>query len=226
MLNNQNGLFIAFVGVPGVGKSTVANQLAKQIGAKVFIEPGEEAWPIDPDKSPEDQVGLLEKWVCESNSKNFREARELADRGHITVADAGIFLMNKKLIYADCCKWWYGKISDDENTALYQQALFDWNSKATCPDVLVLFEVDKDTWLQFLKIRNRAMDDNVEQIETYDAQQALMAHAAQSYAEKHNIPFIKFKSNFGSPEQSALLLKQNLLALIEIDKTISLQCRG
>jgi len=108
--NKVNGLFIGFIGVPGVGKSTVASELAKKLKAKVFIEPGEESYPINHDQPWQNQVATLENWVCETNLKNFQEARLLADAGDITIADAGIFLVNQELIYASAYSWWYGLI--------------------------------------------------------------------------------------------------------------------
>ncbi len=138
------GIFIGFIGVPGVGKSSVAKELAELLNAEVFIEPGEEHYPIDNERDWQEQVDILENWVCETNLKNFQDARLLADNGEISIADAGIFLVNKELIYSPSYSWWYDLIPKEEKEKLYQSSLSNWEN-APCPDVLVLFETDEHT---------------------------------------------------------------------------------
>ena len=211
-----NGLFIGFIGVPGVGKSTVASALAKKLGAKVFIEPGEESYPINHDQPWQNQVAKLEKWVCETNLKNFQEARRLADAGDITIADAGIFLVNQELIYAPAFSWWYGLIPQEEKDKIYQIAISDWLN-APCPDVLVLFETNAQAWLRFLLQRGRNTDTDEKCLSTYSDQQIVMAQAAEKFANSRKISSIKFNNEYGSPERSATLLYDNLRPLI-LDK--------
>lgn len=209
----STGLFIGFIGVPGVGKSTVASELARILNAKVFIEPGEEAYPINNDQPWQNQVATLENWVCETNLKNFRDARELANSGNITIADAGIFLVNQELIFEPAYAWWYGLIPEKEKNKICQNAKSDWLN-APCPDILVLFETDEETWLRFLKQRGRGTDSDENCLRTYLDQQKVMAQAAEKFAHSRKISFVKFNNEYGSPEKSATLLCNNLSCLI------------
>jgi deoxyadenosine/deoxycytidine kinase len=209
----NKGLFIGFIGVTGVGKTSVAYALAKKIGAHVFLEPGEESWPIDHDKSWQEQVAILENWVCESNLHNFEKARQLADAGDVAVTDAGIFLVNQELIHTPCNDWWYGLIPQDEKDRIYQKALSDWKN-APCPDVLVLFETDKNTWLRFMQQRGRSTDSDETCLSTYLEQQSVMAQAAKKFANARGTFFIKFNNDYGSPEQSANRLYEQLNSLL------------
>src|SRR3990167_11437564 len=146
MQDRKEGLFIGLIGLPGVGKSTLAKSLAQQIGASVFIEPGEDEWDFDHSRNWKEQVGRIESWVCSSNASKFREAHALAMQGHKTVSDAGIFLVNKELIYASSTQWWYGLISNQEKSQLHTLAKQNWVDESCRPDVLVLVETDKATW--------------------------------------------------------------------------------
>ena len=200
--NESQGLFIGFIGCSGVGKTSVASALAKKINAKVFVEPGEESWPVDHDRPWQEQVDILETWVCDLNYQNFLKARQLADEGNITVTDAGIFLVNKELIYTPSCDWWYGLMSKEIKDKSYQRALSDWDN-APCPDVLVLFEADKETYCRFLHDRGRSSDADETNINNYLEQKTVMAKAAEQFAIDRGISFVTFNNEYGSPQTSA-----------------------
>ncbi len=200
--NKKKGNFIGFIGVPGVGKTSVAYELAKKLKAEVFLEPGEDSWPMDHEKPWQEQVNILETWVCESNFNNFQNARQVADSGAIAVADAGIFLVNRELIHAPCNDWWYGLLEAEEKEKIYQKSLLDWVN-APCPDVLVLFETDLNTWLRFMHKRGRSTDSDETCLNSYIEQQSVMRKAAKQFAQDRGVSFITFKNEYGSPEVSA-----------------------
>ncbi len=210
MQNRTEGMFIGLIGLPGVGKSTLAKSLAEQIGAKVFIEPGEDEWDIDRNKDWREQVGRIENWVCRSNVSKFREARALAKQGHKTVADAGIFLVNKELINATSMQWWYGLINTQEKSQLQTLSERNWVDESCRPDVLVLVETDKATWLSYMEKRGRSDDNDSESVRQYDTQKKLMADSAERYARENCIPFIRFINNLGVADKNATELARIL----------------
>lgn len=197
-------MFISFVGVPGVGKTTLALAVAKQLHAKIFIEPGTDAWPIPPELWQQ-HVAELERWVCTTNSKNFHDARMLADAGNIAITDTALFLINRELIHAPCCDWYYGLMSPAERAQTYQQAEIDWKA-SPCPDILILLELDSETWRRYLQARGRSMDDDEEFINNYTDMQALIAAAAKQLVDEREIKLISYNNVFGSPEQNAASL--------------------
>ncbi len=202
-------MFIGFIGVPGVGKSTLATALAKHLNANLFIEPGEASWPIHHDVPWQQQVTVLENWVRETNHKNFQEARSLANAGKYAVADAGLFLINRELINAKSAEWYYAHMHEDERKQLHDLSVADWQH-APCPDVMVLLETDIDTWRRFLAARGRSMDADDQFIQYYPEQQALIAAAARQIANDRGMQLISFTNQFGAPEKSAAELAQQL----------------
>lgn len=182
--------------------------LAKHFNANLFIEPGEESWPINHDQPWQQQVTVLENWVRDTNHKNFQQARVIANAGKYAVADAGIFLINRELIYAPSLEWYFAHMREDERKHIYDLAVADWQH-APCPDVMVLLEADIDVWRSFLAARGRSMDADDQFIHSYPEQQALYSAAARQFANDRGIQLIKFTNQFGSPEKSASdLMKQ------------------
>lgn len=194
----STGKFIAFVGMMGTGKSTLAKQLAQQLNAQVFIEPEADHWPVPADEPWENHVYALENWVRNISHEHFVKARAESDNGALTVSDGGFFLINRNLIGDACCDWYFRHLSPKDYDNLRTQAATDWQT-APLPDALILLEASKSTWLDFLKARGRHMDANAEMINHYEAIQQLIAKAATEYAADHHIPIIRHTNTIADP---------------------------
>jgi deoxyadenosine/deoxycytidine kinase len=204
-------MFIAFTGSMGVGKSTLAAALAKQLDAKVFIEPGAEHWPIPQDEPWQNHVPALESWVRHTNLQHFEQARELADTGQITIADGALFLINQNLLTADCCNWYYRHLQPADHAQRLTQAIHDYHH-APCPDILILLEADYTSCQQFLKTRGRSLDECKDLLANHNAMQTLITSAAETLAAHRNLHLIRYTNHLHtSPDSLATELRTLLL---------------
>lgn len=202
--------FIAFVGVMGVGKSSIAKALADKIGAAEFIEPEEDAWPIPEGERWEDHVFMLEQWVRDTHLAYFQEARRNVTQGKASVADGGLFLLAKEYMDDASCQFYYGLMNEDEIKQVRHHALVDWDN-APCPDVIILLETDFETWKRFLQIRGRTMDANKNFIDHYAGQQQVIKVAAKKYAEEKGIKLVRFTNTFSNISINASRLYDQIM---------------
>lgn len=209
---SSKSLFIALAGVMGVGKSSLARALAARLGGQCFIEPEADAWPIPEGGHWEDHVMQLETWVHDTNLSLFQQAKHAAASGVTSVADGGLFVLAKEYMDDSACQFYYGSLSADEMQQLRQIARADWY-EAPCPDVLVLLEVDLDTWRQMLNKRGRTMDGNQAFIASYADQQRVIRAAAEIYAREKNIKLICFENVWSDHDKCAYQLASEILNL-------------
>lgn len=209
---SSRSLFIAFAGVMGVGKSSLARALANCLGGRYFIEPEAEAWPVPEGGKWEDHVMQLEQWVHDTNLLLFQQAKITSDSGVTSVADGGLFVLAKEYMDDPACEFYYGLLSADEMQQLRETARADWYG-APCPDVLVLVETDLETWKRMLQKRGRIMDANPSFIASYQEQQRVIRAAAEKYAREKNIKVIRFNNAWADADENAHQLANDILTL-------------
>jgi deoxyadenosine/deoxycytidine kinase len=209
---SSRSLFIAFAGVMGVGKSSLARALAKQLGGRYFIEPEADAWPVPEGEKWEDHVMQLEKWVHDTNLSLFQQAMSSAESGVTSVADGGLFVLAKEYMDDPACEFYYDLLSADEMQQLRETACADWH-EAPCPDVLVLVETDLKMWKRMLQKRGRIMDANPSFIASYHEQQRAIRAAAETYAREKKINMIRFNNTWMDIDKNAHQLAKDILAL-------------
>jgi deoxyadenosine/deoxycytidine kinase len=195
--------FIAFAGVMGVGKSVLAQALARAIGGKAFIEPGVEQWPIPAGEKWEDHILQLEQWVSQTNFRLFTEARQTASSGTPAIADGGLFMLAKEYMDDAACQFYYGLMRADEIEIARAQAISDWDH-APRPDLLILLETDIATWKQFLQTRGREMDANEAFIANYAGQQRIIRQAAEKFAAEKGVRLFCYVNTVGEVAEHAV----------------------
>lgn len=204
--------FIAFAGVMGVGKSSLARGVAKCLGGHSLVEPEADTWPVPKGERWEDHVMLLERWVHDTNLSLFQQASRTAVSGILAVADGGLFVLAKEYMDDPACQFYYGHLARDEMQQLRETACADWRD-APCPDIMVVIEADLDTWRQMIQKRGRSMDANQGFIASYHGQQRIIRSAAESYAAEKGIKLLRFTNQWSDPDTSAQRLAAHILEL-------------
>jgi deoxyadenosine/deoxycytidine kinase len=197
-LLRDRGKFIAFVGLPGSGKSAITSSLARVWGADPLLEP--EEWP--PAVSERDVCGHFTglQWFRSMRVPLYFAAEHVRRRGGTAILDS---------YYDKLCAHWLGAAgmewlispSDDYFGLAQKVADLDWR-RLPLADVLVVLTVDEHTWLKFLGARGRKLDETLTIDKTYGTQEYFRSAALKLEAET-DIKVVEFRQEYSSPDDAA-----------------------
>ncbi len=185
----NSGKFIAAMGIPSCGKSSIIRELSKHFGKKAasFFEPEEKdkchPWPLA--VSQRQEYGYLGSitWFRAMRVPQLFQAQAEAGKGKIAFVDS----YYDKLLYH-----YIGKEGLDWFLP-HEDAYFDEIKAIACKDYrylpnadIVLFvKLNRENWSQFLQKRNRRMDNEaLFQKQCFSLQEPMLAACAQ-YAEEY-----------------------------------------
>ncbi len=203
-------MFIAFMGVPGCGKSTTASRLGARLGCDTFLEPEENLWP---EVVLEREVygafsGLT--WFRNTRVVGYLKAHAIHQAGATAVVDS---LFDKLLAhYMDHPSLqWLLPETDPYYTAAREMARVDYQQLPN-PTHVIFVHVDPDTWRQLLSSRGRQFDATTS-LSDYPEMQQAMYRACQRYCNQKGIPFLMLKQQWSSADASAAELEQLIARL-------------
>lgn len=188
------------MGIPGCGKSSTANTIAKLLNAECFLEPEEEHWSdIVADR---DRVGAFTAlmWFRNTRVPNLWKAYRLHQDGQIVVVDSLYDKLIAKYIRDPSFGWLIGR-TDPYYEVVTQVAEIDYNYLPD-PDILVFVHVDVETWKTLLSKRGRRFDESADIAKEF-AMQDVMWRACERYASEKNIKFVMHDQRYDSAESSA-----------------------
>jgi adenylate kinase family enzyme len=202
-------LFVAFLGLPGAGKSTLAQAFAKEIGAQAFLEPEEDEWP-DYVRHPHpdgDFTRLM--WFRAQRVPSYYAASTISAEGGIAVLDS---------YYDKWCEGWLGK-PGLEWLISPQDRYFEVAARAASidrqclpsADVVVLLEISIDLWLEQLQERDRTIDQSDPFLASHHTQRYFL-EAAEARAESDGTSLVRYRRQRLTPMDEARLLVQDLRA--------------
>jgi deoxyadenosine/deoxycytidine kinase len=213
MLNTRNkGKIIAFSGLSGIGKSTMARILSKKIGIGYISEPEESEWPalIVQRALYGPATALLafrQIWA-----KMYVDANVLAQETSILI-DTYFFKIFGYYLNKPGMEWLLPP------TDPYLPLLLQINhlDQTFFPDAqcVVLFDIDSEDWLLFLKARGRNWDKLPGFVESHELTKKYIREATITHCKKNSIKLIHFQQKFGNPDLQAEKLK-NILAVENI----------
>lgn len=200
---------IAFSGIAGCGKSTLATILGCSLSLSVFHEPEEVDWPdIITNQVKYDQASALlafrQLWA-----KQFTDAYWSKQNGKSALIDTYFFQIYGYYLGKPNLEW----LLQPDNP--YLNLLIQLNELDQTyfydADYVVLFEVNLEDWRKFLKSRGRNWDTIPGFAESFAQTQKYVADATIAHCEKKHIKLVLFKHEFGNPQAQA----QKLQAILE-----------
>jgi adenylate kinase len=203
----RKGLLIAFMGLPGSGKTTTARELANLLGVDAYLEPEEKNWP--PAVLDRHRVGAFTAltWFRSMRVPLLMSAADDRRSGKIAVVDS----YYDKLIagyIAHPRMGWLIDTNDPYFEVAKQMAILD---QKVLPDVdvLVFLRVNKLAWRRLLSTRNRDMDQEPEFLRSFPSQSDFLI-ASRSFVETSGAELIVHDQHFGSAYDTAIALRGKL----------------
>ncbi len=204
----KKGKLIAAFGMPGTGKSTVTKELGKLLASKTFHEPEEKHWGKA--VSERDICGYFTAimWFRSTRIPLLYNAKKLADSGEVIFLDSYYDKLFSLYIEKEGMKWLLNK-EDPYFKVMINIAKIDYKILPDV-DILIFFKLDLDTWIKFLKKRNRNLDNEASFRESFITQKYFL-DAAIKYCSERGVELIIFEQYFSSPQKTAKQLKKVLV---------------
>lgn len=200
---------IAFSGISGSGKSTIAKILAEQLLAECVSEPEEINWPeITKDrKKYGHSTALLE--FRQIWAKQFIDANLLDKEGKLVFLDTYFFKISAYYLDKPGMGW---LIPPKDPYLPILKELFILDLKhfpdANC---VILLDISFENWKLFLKARGRDLDNSPGFLESYELISRYIREATIQHCKNHNIKLIQFPQIFGDPYAQAKKLQELLI---------------
>jgi hypothetical protein len=213
------GALVAFMGLPGSGKSTTAIELSRLInGAKVFSEPDDTQWPVAIQRRHEfGYFGAL-CWFRAMRVPLLFMADEVRRAGGVGIVDSYYDKLIAGYIGHPAMKWLIPS-DDPYYTVMVQLASLDADSlpETSC---LVFLRLTPPVWRHFLASRHRPMDSEAAFLQSFPTQDLFLS-VSEQYAERTKTPLIVIDQAISSPAATAAHIVSQLRSRCVISTCIS-----
>lgn len=191
-------MLIVVMGLPGSGKSSVFQYLGDEYGIDVFKEASEDDWPDLVSSRHVTGYFTALTWFRNSRVPDLYKAKSIANSGKKVLVDSYYDKLLHLYIESSGLEWLIPK--NDPYYELTKEMVSSDYTNLPDADVVVAFKVDKDTWLDFLKLRGRSLDKEREFIDQCYLAQNSMIEATKKYCVEFDKVYIEIKQELSSPE--------------------------
>lgn len=192
------GKTIAFSGISGCGKSTMARLLPQKINAICLAEPEEAQWP---------QV-IIQREVYGASAALFAlrqlwlplfiDAAALRKAGNLVCIDTYFLKITGYYLDKPGMEWLMP--AHDLYLPLLKQLFLLDQKHVPDVDCVVLFDVSFDEWKLFLKARGRNWDTDTNFCNSYTRTREYVRDATIEHCNTYGIRLLYFDHSFGNPQ--------------------------
>lgn len=170
-------MIVALLGLPGVGKSTLAYALGEVMEATVLAEPEESSWPGFVKRPHEHGDFTRLSWFRSQRAPLYYTADGVRRDGGVAVLDS---------YYDKWCIGWLGKpglewlISPDDPYFEVARNMAELDAELLPrADVVVVLEIDEQQWLEQVGGRGRTIDRHDPFLKSHSTQELFVATALE-----------------------------------------------
>lgn len=209
IIAEEKGVVVAFAGLSGSGKTTIAKALEHLCKCCILTEPEESEWPDVVKRK--DEFGYFSMWM------GFRQlwlplqyaAQHYKDQNRLVFLDSYFIKIIGYELSEPGCEWLFP--NDDPYFHVFQQICQLDIAQLPDPDYIVLFDVTFEDWIRFLDSRNRSWDKTPGFFESYESTRKAIHKAVVTLCKERHIKLIHFQHEFGNVDEQAKRLKSFLI---------------
>jgi len=201
---------IAFSGLSGSGKSTIAKIIAKEVNAFCISEPEENAWPVS--LRHREQYGPSTGLLALRNiwAQQYIDADALRKEGKTVFLDSYFFKINSYYLDKPGMEW----LIPGDDPYLSTLVKISQLDLIYFPDVdcVILLDISFEDWKLFIQARGREFDKLPGFADSYTLNKKYIDDATSMHCAANGIRLIHFKQKWGDPVMQAQQLKELLIA--------------
>ncbi|WP_133734813.1 hypothetical protein [Halospina denitrificans] len=175
--------------------------------AETLLEPEESDWPLLVQERAVMGAFTALTWFRTVRVPKLFRAEDKRTQGGSVIVDSYYDVLIGDYLGKPAFNWLM-PTNDPYFDAASAMVREDWN-RLPKADVLVFLYLDEDTWMDFMKKRDRDFDRSA-QLESHFEMQELMLQASRRAATEHHTKLLVIEQRSGSPEDTALRVRDRL----------------